>query len=145
MLKVAQTVSGDVRAELTRLIRFGMVGLANTAVGFAVVALLQGGFRLDPFLSNAGGILVGIGVGFVLNKSFVFGGDSFGTSVLCRYIIAFILAFSLEQLVLAALLWNPLASIPTILAQVVALASYSTAYFLLCRFWIFARRRVCNE
>jgi putative flippase GtrA len=128
-------------AEVGRVFRFGLVGILNTAIGGCVIVLLQWGCRLDPFFANASGFAVGIGSGFVLNKGFVFGNRLQGGQTFGRYGVAFALAFGLNQLLLAALVRGQFAPSSLLFAQGTALASYSIASFVLCRFWVFRRCR----
>jgi len=128
--------------EFKRLARFAIVGTLNTAVGFSVVALLQFECGLGPLLSNAFGLVVGICFGFVLNARFVFERRVFRITALCRYVMAFVMALALEQILLAFLL--SIGSHP-IAAQGLSLMSYSLCYFLLCRTWIFAESHLAES
>jgi putative flippase GtrA len=118
--------------------RFGLVGLVNTAVGFAVVVLLDPVLGLPPALANAASYAVGITVGFLLSRGFVFRSRT-GLSITgIRYLIAAGGAFLLNQGVLR-LAGSALGAGPAhhIVAQLAAMAVYSTAFFFLCRLWVF--------
>jgi putative flippase GtrA len=128
-------------AEFGRVFRFCLTGLINTAVGGGIIFMLQWGFHIDPFIANAGGFIVGLGSGFILNSKFVFRnrperGGTFG-----RYITAIALAFSFNQMVLRLLIREQFEPLGLLLAQGAALASYSAICFILCRFWVFRRCR----
>ena len=123
--------------EVARILRFGLAGLANTAISIGVILLLERLCGLDPFVANAGGFAVGIIVSFVLHRRFVFRAHRVGAPVL-RYAVMVMSAFLANQLVLAA----GLATLPTfagktVVAQAVALATYTAVSFLLCRLWVF--------
>ena len=76
------------REHVGLVARFGLVGLINTAVGFAVVVALDPGLHVAPAIANGVGYLVGVGVGFILNRGFVFrSGEGVRASGL-RYAIA---------------------------------------------------------
>jgi putative flippase GtrA len=125
--------------ELLGLIaRFGLVGLVNTAIGFAVIAGLDIGLGMAPPLANACGYAVGIGFGFVLNRGFVFRSRTGVAASAARYLTAALVAFIINQgvLHLAGLALG--AGRPEHLAaQLAAMAAYTTALFLICRVWVF--------
>jgi putative flippase GtrA len=126
------------RALAALVARFGLAGLVNTGIGFAVIASLDVGLHMSPPLANAAGYLVGMGVGFVLNRRFVFKSQSSARTTAPRYIATVIAAFALNQLILrgvgAAL--GP-GTLPHLAAQLAAMAAYTLSVFLACRFWVF--------
>ncbi len=126
-------------ADIVGLVaRFGLAGLVNTAVGFAVIALLDPVLGVPPPLANAAGYAVGVGVGFVLNRGFVFRSRTGLPASGLRYLIAALCAFVLNQGVLhvagMALGAGPVRHLA---AQLTAMAVYSLALFFLCRLWVF--------
>jgi putative flippase GtrA len=126
------------RETVGLIARFGLVGLINTAVGFAVAVLLDPVLGLPPALANAASYACGISVGFVLSRRFVFRSHAGLSATGLRYLVAALGAFVLNQAVLrAAGLALGAGSIQHIAAQLVAMASYSTAFFFLCRLWVF--------
>jgi putative flippase GtrA len=126
-------------AESVGLIaRFGLAGLINTAVGFAVIAVLDAGLGLPPALANAAGYAVGMAIGFVLNRSFVFRSRTGLPAAGLRYLIAAAGAFVLNQGVLrVAGLALGGGRAQHLAAQLVAMAAYSVTLFFLCRLWVF--------
>ena len=111
------------RGLIGLLARFGLAGLANTAVGFAVIAGLDLGLHVQPQLANAAGYVVGIGMGFALNRKFVFG-----------------FAFVANQGVLAAahgVLGD--SQIEHLAAQFAGMATYTVLTFVLSRYFVFNR------
>jgi putative flippase GtrA len=130
------------RETLGQLARFGAAGLINTAVGFAVIAGLDIGLGVNPALANACGYALGIGLGFVLNRGFVFRSRTGVAASAARYLTAALAAFAINQGVLhfAGLALG--AGRPEHLAaQLAAMAAYTTALFLICRIWVFHPRR----
>lgn len=126
------------RETLLQVGRFGLAGLANTAIGFAVIVALDPGLGVHPALANAAGYAVGMAVGFVLNRGFVFRSRTGVAASGARYALAAFVAFALNQGVLrAAGLALGAGAIQHIAAQLAAMGSYSVALFLLCRLWVF--------
>jgi len=118
--------------------RYGLAGVVNTAVGYAVIAGLDVGLHVPPHLANATGYLVGLGVGFVLNRKFVFHYHSRGRATALRYGLVFLAAFALNQLVLhmVVTLLGP-GRLQHLCAQLCGMAVYTLAMFPACRFWVF--------
>jgi len=123
------------------LARFSLVGIVNTAIGLAVIAILDLGFHVRPALANALGYLVGVSVSFFLTRNLVFRDRSHIASGAWRYALAMAAAFLLNQLVLleAGRLFGAGAA-AHLAAQITAMATYTIANFLLCRYWVFAAR-----
>lgn len=122
-------------------VRYGLVGLINTAVGYAVILALDLGLKLNPFIANAGGYAVGLLISFVLSRSFVFRSQDSVRRAGPRYVIAVAAAFALNQLVMgAARALLPDAPLGHAASQLAGMASYTVALFLISYFWVFPRR-----
>jgi putative flippase GtrA len=130
--------TAPLRALAALVARFGVAGLINTGIGFAVIAGLDIGLHVSPPLANAAGYLVGVGVGFVLNRRFVFKSERSARATAPRYIAAVLAAFALNQLILhmagAALGQG---AVPHLAAQLAGMAVYTVAVFVACRLWVF--------
>lgn len=123
-------------------VRYGLVGLLNTAIGYAVILALDLGLRLNPFLANAGGYAVGLLVSFALSRGFVFRSQDSVRKAGPRYLIAVAAAFALNQLVMgAARPLLPDEALGHAASQFAGMTSYTIALFLLSYFWVFPRRR----
>jgi putative flippase GtrA len=124
------------------LSRFGVAGAVNTAVGLAVIYLLDVGLGIDPRVANAVGYAVGMCFSFALNRSFVFRHDgAIGVSA-TRYAVVVATAFLLNQcvLVLTGLILGD-STRGRLLAQLSAMISYTATVFLLSRLWAFKNAR----
>lgn len=121
------------------VLRYALVGVVNTLVGFSIIIGLEQGLKLNPFLANAGGYAAGICISFVLSQLFVFRARSTARRSAPRYALAVAGAFGLNQGVLALARWlTPDAALWAVLAQGAATGSYTVALFLLSRYWVFA-------
>jgi putative flippase GtrA len=127
-----------IRSLIALIARFGLAGLINTGIGFAVIAGLDVGLHVSPALANAAGYLVGMGVGFVLNRRFVFKSQTSARATAPRYIAVVLAAFALNQLILrlAGASLGP-GALPHLSAQLAGMVVYTLAVFLACRFWVF--------
>jgi putative flippase GtrA len=123
------------------LTRFSLVGLANTALGFGIIAVLDAGFHMQPALANALAFALGISGSFFLTRSLVFRSRATAAMTAHKYALAMAFAFLLNQLVLLCMGYvlgaGPVAHLA---AQFVALATYTVANFLLCRHWVFVEK-----
>lgn len=122
------------RQESAFFTRYAGTGLLNTLVGFLVIFLLMT-LGISPFIANIGGYVVGFTMGFMLSKKFVFRSNGHFVVESIRYLIAFLLCFALNFLVLHLTLtllhWN------VVVAQFVAAATYTLSMYLLSRWFVF--------
>jgi len=106
----------------------------NTIVGFIVIfsAMAMG---LSPMVSNITGYVVGFTMGFLLSKKFVFRSNGHLVVESIRYLIAFVLSFLFNLLVLRlALTYYNFQAVPS---QVAAAGSYTLLMYVLTRFFVF--------
>ena len=115
-------------------LRFVAVGLINTIVGFAIVIAAIEWLGANAFVANGAGLATGFVVGFLLNRAWTFRSDRTIAATAPRYLLAFALAYSINLGLLALALR---AGLHPWLAQGVALATYSVAFYCLCRFSVF--------
>ena len=123
---------------LGQVARFGLVGLANSVLGFGVIAGLDVGLHVQPALANAGGYGVGVLFGFLLNRSFVFRSQGGYRSTGAKYFAMVLLAFALNQAVLfvaGKVLGS--GSWQHLLAQLCGMGTYTVVTFVLCKVWVF--------
>lgn len=122
---------------IRELARFVVVGIVNTAFGYAIFWLGLHLMGMSPQMSNTFGYAVSLCFSFVLTRYFVFrAGDAPGGAAAWRFAIAFALAFGLNQ----AVLWLLLAlSWRAEIAQLGAMVSYTLLFFILNKFFVFRR------
>lgn len=120
---------------LQRLFRFALTGLANSAVGWAVIfgGLWAG---LSGLVANAAGYGVGLLLSFTLNRRFVFGvtGAVSGSEV-AKFLTAFAIAYGINVAVL--LLAQSVLGADSALAQLPAIAAYVVIFFVLSQRFVF--------
>jgi putative flippase GtrA len=117
-------------------LRFVLVGLANSAVGLLIMVLCGEWLGWSPYAANAAGYAAGLAFGFALNRGWTFGDGRRATVTAPRYVLAFGVSYGLNLAVLATGL--RLLALPAVLAQAVALATYSLVFFLMCRYFVFS-------
>lgn len=120
---------------IARLLRFGLTGLANSAVGWAVIfgGLWAG---LGGLAANAAGYAVGLVLSFTLNRRFVFGvTGAVSAREVAKFLGAFAIAYGANVAVLLAA--QTALGPDSALAQLPAIAVYVLIFFLLSQFVVF--------
>jgi putative flippase GtrA len=106
-----------------REVRFIIVGGVNTVVGYAVFVALEvwafGEARWGYAASLVGSYIVGILVGYLLYRRYVFDDRSRWTTSLPRFVLTNLVTLALNGVILALLV--ELAQMPRLGAQIVAL------------------------
>lgn len=114
------------------LMKYGMVGLVNTALTALTIAILSV-LGTGAILANMVGFAVGLINSFLMNRRFTF--RSGGSPAL--FLIAFGISYCLNLIALIAA--APLSSFHDLLPQVAGLITYNLAFFLLMKFLVFNR------
>ncbi len=120
---------------LQRLFRFALTGLANSAVGWAVIfgGLWAG---LSGLVANAAGYAVGLLLSFTLNRRFVFGvTGAVGGREIARFLAAFAFAYGVNVAVLLAT--QSVLGAQSAWAQLPAIGAYVVIFFLLSQRFVF--------
>lgn len=116
-------------------IRFGMVGVANTLVGLAVIAALLH-LGAGDYLANAVSYAVGLCLSFILNRAWTFGvRGPVGLSEVRRFVTVFALSYAANLAVLTVM--RSLGFAESLIGQGMAMVVYSGCFFLLSREFVF--------
>lgn len=120
--------------------RYAVAGVINTFVGYAVFWMAYRWMGLSPAAANTLGYTVALGVSFLLSSYFVFSNSKPIVSVAGRFVVAFTIAFLLNQFVLFILLSTAFLSAE--IAQIFAMIAYTVVFYLLSKYFVFA---VCKK
>jgi len=110
------------------MLRFGAVGLLNTALGYTVI-LAGLALGLGDIISNATGYAAGLVLGFFLNRQWTFiSADGFRPGTALRYGIVFVAAYSVNLAVVitarsAGIIESPL-------VHLAGICAYSVVFYL---------------
>ena len=121
-----------------KIIRFFLVGFANTSVGFSIILLFSKVFGFNPFLSNFLGYCFGYFFSYFTHKYITFRSDGFSTAAMFKYIFATALSYSVNLSALHLCL-SKLQLIEE-LAQFFAIMVYSVTLFILLNKWVFVEK-----
>jgi putative flippase GtrA len=87
-----------VRLELAKFMKFILVGLVNTVVGYALIYMFINVFDLSYFISTFSGYIIVMIFSYVLNSKFTFN-KKLKTSGLLKFVFVFIMSYGASYLV----------------------------------------------
>lgn len=118
-----------------QILRFGLVGVANTMVGLGTIwMLIWAAGWADP-AANLMGYVVGLACSFLLNRAWTFrDSGQFGTSLL-RFVLVFLVAYAVN---LGAMFWfRDTLGVGRYWAHALATIPYTVVFFLGSRLFVF--------
>jgi putative flippase GtrA len=128
----------DLKGHAARAARYGLAGLINTALGLLVIYALDLGLHVAPQVANAAGYILGAGVGYALNKVFVFRSAARVSATGPRYLAVILAAFIVNQAVLKLVLTAlPSGPLQHAVGQLAGMTAYTAFAFAACQFWVF--------
>jgi len=117
-------------------IRFGAVGLVNTAIGLITIYSLMFFWGIGPGIANVIGYAIGLAVSFALNRVWTFSSNRPVAHVLPKYLLTAAISYLLNLgAVLSAV---SLYSSNPYLAQLFGIGIYTFCMFFGCRWIVFA-------
>ncbi|KZN15803.1 MULTISPECIES: GtrA family protein [Pseudomonas] len=120
-------------------LKYIFAGIANTVIGYGVFLILVTLFNMNPAYANAIGYGVALIAAFLFNKTFVFSQSTTDRSTIPKFVLAFAISFTLNQLVLMIVYrWI---GVHAEVAQIFAMASYTIAFYLLNKEFVFNKPR----
>lgn len=115
--------------------RFCVVGLLNTLAGLGSIFVLVDLVGIGDVPANLAGYIIGLGVSFVLNRTFTFSASGPVAPMIPRFMATFALAYCVNLGVLLTLLHY--ATDPH-LAHALATAPYTVVFYHLSRRFVFS-------
>lgn len=127
------------RDVLGQSVRFGAVGLVNTAIGLVAIYAVMFLFRTGPAVANVIGYGIGFGASFALNRSWTFSSSDPSSKLLPRFLLVAAVSYILN--LVAVLAATSFFSADPYLAQVLGVGIYTVCSFIGCRRFVFPPRR----
>lgn len=118
--------------------RFMLVGLANTFVGFGAILGFQFVLGLSPVSANACGYAIGMSLSYFLNRRYSFRSQRSHRAGVPAFLAASGTCYGLNLIVLN--IASSVAWIPPALAQALAVACYTFAFYAISRRLVFTQR-----
>ncbi|MBT2298868.1 GtrA family protein [Variovorax paradoxus] len=125
---------------MKQLLKFAMVGVLNTTLGYAVIFGCMYAFGLGAVVSNIIGYAIGLMVSYSLNRSFTFRSAGARRAEMVRFVAIFMLAY-LANLGVLVLLIHRFGSHEGV-AQAVAGVAYFGLSFILNKYYVFRRVQI---
>lgn len=126
---------GGALKEVSVALRYALIGIINTTVGYVVFWVMLTWGNLSPNASNAVGYSVALSLAFYLNRSYVFDVRSYTASHYVKFIFSFAISFGSNQLILWWLVFG--SSVRPELAQIVSMVFYSIIFYAFNRFFVY--------
>ncbi len=117
------------------LLRYLVVGVLNTLLGFGLVLLLQEAMGFSPFTANVAGYAAGLVCSYFLNRHFTFKSRRRHRDALPSFAAAAAVSYGVNVGVLAASL--KLLHLPPVYAQTLAAISFTACLYVLSRLFVF--------
>lgn len=120
---------------MREIIRYGLIGCINTVVGYTGFLVALKWAYLSPLMANTISYILGLSTALVLNKIFVFKAEKFSYATIVRFLLAFMVAFGLNQATLFLCIRNTTIQIEVI--QIFAMVMFSGTFYLLNKYIVF--------
>lgn len=116
-------------------VRYLLVGLSNTAVGFSVIWVALRCFGFSNVAANAAGYLVAILWSFALNRKWTFYHKGDVRSALLRYVLVMLVAYGMNLLVV--ILLERWLSQGSLFVQIDGMLTYTLVAYIGARYFVF--------
>jgi putative flippase GtrA len=120
---------------VSQSLRFGTVGLANTAIGLLAIYAVIFFFNTGAAIANAIGYAIGLAVSFTLNRLWTFSDSRSIAKVLPRYLYTAAISYLLNLSVV--LIGTKNFGVDPYLIQLFGIGLYTMVMFMGCRWFVF--------
>jgi putative flippase GtrA len=122
---------------MKQLIKFVIVGVLNTILGYGVIFGCMYLLGMDPVISNVIGYLIGLMLSYTLNRKVTFQSTSKSKTELVRFLAVFLIAYFANLAVLMILI--RVGIFHEVINQIGAGAVYVFFSFFLNKYYVFYR------
>lgn len=128
---------------MPEFIRYGLVGLINTAVGYGTFLVAFKWAAFSPAIANMMGYMLGLSVAFILQRLFVFKPGIFSYVMIARFLCSFFIAFGFNQIVLALLIYSDIVRVE--ISQIFSMGAFTVLFYLLNKYFVFVPRNITSH
>jgi putative flippase GtrA len=121
--------------DISTLIKFVVVGSANTVLGLASIFLIKWQLGFSDVFANLFGYMIGLAFNFSLNRVWTFRHSGSLPLTLIRYLLVFAFAYLIN--LATTLIAIRSFGINSYLAQVVGIVPYSITFYIGSRYYAF--------
>lgn len=122
---------------MSQFFKFVVVGIINTVIGYMVFLVSLHLFSLAPFIANTFSYVIALIFSFFLSKNFVFAYGVTNFRAVIKFITAFIIAFTCNQMILYV--GYNIFVLPAEIAQIFAMCTYTVIFFIINKVFVFKR------
>jgi putative flippase GtrA len=125
------------REFIRQSLRFGAVGLLNTAIGLLAIYSVLFFFNTNPAIANAIGYAIGLTISFRLNRIWTFSDNQSIREVLPSYLMAVAASYLLNLSVMMLSFYH--LNVDPYLSQFFGIGIYTITMFMACKLFVFKR------
>ncbi len=125
------------REFIHQSLRFGVVGLLNTAIGLLAIYSVLFFFSSSPAIANAIGYAIGLTISFTLNRIWTFSNNQSIREVLPSYLMAVAASYLLNLSVVMLSIYQ--LNVDPYLSQFFGIGIYTITMFMICKLFVFKR------
>lgn len=119
------------------LARYLFVGVANTAVGYGVILILQLQLGMHPVVANALGYVVGMIMSYALNRRYTFRSQRGHTMGVPIFVVSAAICYLLNVAVLQFSI--NVVGLPAAISQALAICAYTFLFYIANRYVVFSK------
>lgn len=119
-----------------QLLKYLIVGLVNTLVGYGAFFILVRAMQIIPEIANALSYALALTIAFTLNKIYVFERATVTLRAIAKFIISFLLSFTINQFVFISFYRVMGFSAET--SQLPAMLAYTLVFYALNKYFVFS-------
>jgi len=120
---------------ILQAIKFGAVGLVNTAIGLFAIYALMYFFDVSPIAANAFGYILGLIVSYLLNRMWTFRNDRSAPYSIAKFVVVAAVAYAINLAIVLCVI-DVVGANPYV-AQLAGIFFYTFIMFFGCRFFVF--------
>lgn len=125
--------------NISELFRYGVVGILRTIIGLIIIFVPYNYWGVNYILCNIISYIVGLLVGFILHKNWVFKSNGSWKNESVHYVITFGISYIINIIVL--LLYAEIFSFNKNISQVFAIVGFIITNYSLNKFWTFGTKK----
>lgn len=119
-----------------QLLKYLIVGIVNTLVGYGAFFVLVRTLQVIPEIANALSYALALMIAFTLNKIYVFGRATATWRAIAKFIISFLLSFTTNQIVF--IFFYRALGFSAEISQLPAMIAYTLIFYVLNKYFVFS-------
>lgn len=138
LVALSPTTNGARLSIVDQLLRFGSVGIFNTALTFVTIVVMKAGLGASDLAANSAGYALGLFTSFFLNRQWTFYAEASNKALVVSQIVRFMaIVFAAYGINIAIVLFLIGLDVNPYLAHATGMPWYTLVFFLGCRRYVF--------